>query len=100
VASEHEGQTAMSALCELSPTADYPEQLEGDDLEHARDGKRRLKPTGPCLSRIDVCVRHERHGRKFQPSRDALEQPLELILRTRAAVSKTERFARDGLGVA
>lgn len=103
VTSKDERQPTIGALDKLPPAADYSQQLESDDLKHARDREHRLEPTWPCLSLNDVFVihvRHEGHCGKFQPSRDAPEQTLELILRTRAAVSKSDRVLSDGFGVA
>lgn len=70
----------MIALSKLSSSGDYPQQLQGDDLKHARDRKRCLESARPAGLRINFGIRHKWHGGEFQPRRDAKEQTLELIL--------------------
>ena len=73
MASQCEGEAAMRALRKLPPSRDHTQELQGDNLEHASDGKSSSEATWPGLARIDIRVCHERYGGEFQPGRDTAE---------------------------
>jgi hypothetical protein len=101
VAAKHERKAAMSALCKLSSSCDYSQELQGENLKHAGDGKRSAKPVRPSLTRLDFHTRNERHSGEFQPRRDAVEQILKLVLSTLGTtVSQRDRVKCDVLGFA